>query len=137
MLKSTFTLLILVSAAMAQSSSDGSFSVHHSKHAKFSLSRAQMLEAESLYQSACVVVQQDFRVSTGVVHPRFTVVIGAETNEVHNMEEIRMKKWNPSMFAEGVVILAYHEELTADKIKQLGNRAVRYSNATVDVAGLK
>jgi len=49
------------------------------------------------------------------------------------MEEIRMKKWNPAMFAEGGVVLAYHDELTTDKIKQLGNRAVRYSNATIDV----
>ena len=137
MLKLMVTLLIAVSAAMAQSSSDGSFSVHHSKHANFSLSRVQMREAESLYQNACVVVQQDVRVSTEIVHPHFTVVVGAETNEVHNMEEIRMKKWNPTMFAEGVVILAYQQELTADKIKQLGNRAVRYSNATVDVAALK
>jgi hypothetical protein len=49
-----FTLLILVSAAMAQLSSDESFSVRHSKHANFSLSRDQMREAESLYHSACV-----------------------------------------------------------------------------------
>src|ERR1039458_2714241 len=137
MLKLMVTLLIVVSVATAQSSSDGSFSVHHSKHANFSLSRTQMREAESLYQSACVVVQQDFRVGTDVVHPHLTVVIGGESNEVHDMQEIRMKKWDPAMFAEGVVILAYHEQLTADKIKQLGNRAVRYSNATVDVAGLK
>jgi hypothetical protein len=137
MLKLMVILLIAVSAAIAQSSSDGSFSVHHSKHANFSLSREQMREAESLYHSACVVVHQDFHSSPGIVHPHFTVVIGAETNEVHNMEEIRMKKWNPTMFAEGVVILAYQQELTADKVKQLSNRAVRYSNATVDVAGLK
>lgn len=137
MLKLMVTFLIVLSTAMAQSSSDGSFSVHHSKHANFSLSRAQMREAESLYHSACVVVDQDFHSSPGPVHPHFTVVIGAETNEVHNMEEIRMRKWNPTIFAEGVVILAYQQELTADKVKQLGNRAVRYSNATVDVAALK
>src|SRR5579863_36982 len=137
MLKLMVTFLIVLSTAMAQSSSDRSFSVHHSKHANFSLSRAQMREAESLYKSACVVVQQDFRLSTNVVRPHFTVVIGAETNEVHNMEEIRMRKWNPTIFAEGVVILAYQQELTADKVKQLGNRAVRYSNAIVDVAALK
>src|SRR5579872_5900237 len=137
MFKPMVTLLIVVSAAIAQSSSDRSFSVHHSKHANFSLSRAQMREAESLYHSACVVVDQDFHSSPGPVHPHFTVVIGAETNEVHNMEEIRMRKWNPTIFAEGVVILAYQQELTADKVKQLGNRAVRYSNAIVDVAALK
>jgi hypothetical protein len=83
------------------------------------------------------LVHQDFHSSPSIVHPHFTVVLGAESNEVHNMEEIRMKKWNPAMFAEGGVVLAYHDELTTDKIKQLGNRAVRYSNATIDVAGLK
>jgi hypothetical protein len=137
MLKVMFTLLVLASAGLAQSSSDGSFSVHHSKHANFSLSPVQMREAESVYQSACAVVQHDFHRVAGELHPHFTVIVGADDNEVHGNAEIRMKKWNPLLFAEGVVVLAYYQVLTADVIKQLGNRAVLYSNATTDVAGLK
>jgi hypothetical protein len=148
MLKIMCTLLILASAGLAQSSSDGSFSVHHAKHANFSLTPTQMREAESLYQSACVVVQDDVRSSAGEFHlPHFTVVIGADSNEVrgnivHSNEaagqpEIRLKKWNPRVFAEGVVVLAFDQMLTSDLVAQLGNRAVRYSGATVDLSNLK
>jgi hypothetical protein len=144
MLKVMFALLLLASAGVAQSSSDGSFSVHNSKHENSSLSAAQMHEAESLYQSACGAVQNDFH-SAAELHPRFTVIIGAERNEVHSAGmkvddsrvQIWMKKWNPTVFAQGVVVLAFQELLTRDLITQLGNRAVSYSNATVDVAGLK
>jgi len=48
-----------------------------------------------------------------------------------------MKKWDPAMFAEGVVVLAFDWILTGDTITELGKRAVRSSNASVDVAGLK
>jgi hypothetical protein len=48
-----------------------------------------------------------------------------------------LKKWDPTLFALGVVVLAYYEALTSDVIKQLGQRAVRVSDATVDISGLK
>jgi hypothetical protein len=147
MLRVLFTLLVLASASLAQSSSDGSFSVRDSKHANFSLSPAQMHEAESVYRNVCAIVRHDFHSSVGELHPHFTVVIGADNNEVHGKmvqtdeaggsAEIWMKKWNPNVFAEGVVVLAFDQMLTTDVIKQLGMRAVRFSNATVDVAGLK
>jgi hypothetical protein len=136
MLKVIFTLLVLASACLAQSSSDKSFSVHHSKHADFSLSPAQMREAESLYRSACAVVQRDFHWGAEL-HPHFEVIIGASRDAVYSYGEITMKKWNPILFAQGVVILAFEELLPNDVVKQLGERAVRNSNATVDVAGLK
>jgi hypothetical protein len=146
MLKLIATLLVLASASLAQSSSDGSFSVHHSKHEKFSLSSAKMREAESLYRSACEVVQHEFGSSSGELHPHFRVVIGAKRNEVdltsRNNQlsgtiEIRLKKWNPMMFAEGVVVVAFKTMLTIDMIKQLSSRAVSYSGVTVDVAESK
>jgi hypothetical protein len=106
-----------------------------------------MREAESLYLSACAVVQHDFYRGAGELRPHFTVIIGADRNEVHSDQikensvpgqaEIWMKKWNPLMFAQGVTVLAFNQMLTKDVIKQLGDRAVRYSNATVDVAGFK
>lgn len=142
MLKIVFVLLALSFGGVAQTSSDGSFSVHHSNKANFSLSAAQMREAESIYHSACAVVQRNFQSGTGELHPHFTVTIGADRDEVHAMritgDEIWMKKWNPGIFAEGVVVLAFDQGLlTRDVIKQLGAQAVRYSNATVDVSGLK
>jgi len=148
MLRVMFTLLVLVSAGLTQTSSDGSFSVRHSKDPNFSLSPAQMREAESLYQSARATVQHDFHTGAGELHPHFTVIIGTDINRVlesaavvngvvNGKNEIWLKKWDPVLFAEGVVVLAFRELLTDDVIKQLGDRAVRLSSATVDVAGLK
>jgi hypothetical protein len=147
MLRVMFTLLILAPVGLAQSSSDGSFSVRHSKQANFSLSAAQMREAESVYKSACAVVLHDFHNSIGELHPHFTVVIGADRNEVHGFmvqskkvrgnAELWIKQWDPKVFAQGVVVLAFDELLTEDVINQLGSRAVRYSDATVNVVGLK
>ncbi len=143
MLKLMFTLLILASAGLAQSSSDGSFSVHHSKHANFSLSPAQMREAESLYQNACAAVQHEFHGGNGELHPHFTVILGKEANQVRtspmksDTDEIWMTKWDPAVFAEGVVVLAFDKLLTDVMVTQLSKRAILYSNATLDVAGFK
>lgn len=132
MLKIMFVLLALPLVALAQASSDQSFSVHHSKKATFSLSTVQMREAERLYKSACMVVQRDFQ--TADLRPHFTVIIGADRNEVHTESEIWMKEWNPMVFARGVVLIAL---LKTKAIDRLTDRAVRYSNATVDVSALK
>ncbi len=141
MLKTVFVLLALSLVGVAQTSSDGSFSVRHSDKANFSFNAAQMREAESIYHSACAIVQNDLQRSAGELHPRFTVTIGTKRNEVHAMrpegDEIWMARWDPMVFAEGVVVLAASQSLTRDMIKQMGVRAVRYRNATVDVSGFK
>ena len=141
MFKAMFVLLVLSSAGSAQSSSDGSFSVHHFTNANYSLKPAQMREAENIYHSACATVELDFHRAGSELHPRFTVVVGAEADQVHSRRiqagEIWMKKWDPTMFAQGVVVLAFDEMLTRDVILQLTNRALRQSNATVNVAGLE
>ena len=140
MLKIMFTLLVLASAGLAQSSRTGWFSVHHAKQANFSMSPAQMREAESVYQSACAAVQHDFRGGSGELHPQIDVTIGTDRDEIHVRAvraEIWMKKWDPLVFAQGVVILAFDQVLTADVVKELSIRAVRSSKAAVDVAGLE
>ena len=138
MVKTIFTLLILVSAGLAQTAADGSFSVRRAADASYSLSPAQMREAERLYQSACAVVQREFHSGAVKLRPHVTVIIGTERNEVHSGRtepgEIRMKKWDPITFTQGSVVLAFDGMLTNDVIVQLGNRAVRQNNATVDVA---
>jgi len=140
MLKAMLILLSLCSVGLAQSSADGSFSVHHLKNASYSLPPAQMQEAERIYHNVCTIVKHDFR-SSIELHPYFTVVIGAERNEVHSsharkVAEIWMKKWDPIIFAQAVVVVSFEEILTPEMIAQLGNRGVRQSNATVDVSDL-
>ena len=133
-----FTLLVLVSAGLAQTAADGSFSVRHATDASYSLNPAQMRQAERLYQSACAVVRREFHSGSVELRPHFTVVIGTERNEVHSRRtepgEIWMKKWDPTTFTQGSVVLAFDRILTHDVIVQLGNWVVQQNNATVDVA---
>jgi hypothetical protein len=141
MLIGMFIFLVLSSVGLAQSSSDGSFSVRHLKNASYFLKPAQMREAESIYRTACAVVRREFHGGPSELHPHFTVVIGAERNQVYTRhspaDEIWMKKWDPMVFAQGVVVLTFDEMLPPDLIVQLGNRAFRQSNDAVGVAGLK
>jgi len=135
-LKAVITVLLLVSACLAQSSSDGFFVVRRAtKHAS-SLTPAEMREAEKLYRYTCAAVHDDFHNGTEL-HPRFTVILGARRNEVHGEKEIWLTKWNPAMFAEGVVVVAFHDVLSADVIRRLARRALQYSDTMVDVVELK
>lgn len=141
--KTLLILLVLSLPALAQTSPDGSFSVRHLKKADFSLNSDQMRDAETIYRTACSVVQHEFLSgAAGELHLHFTVVIGAERNEVRSRritqaDEIWMKNWDPNVFAQGVVLLAVDQSLTPDVVRRLGMRAVRYSSAAVDVSGLR
>lgn len=134
MLKTFFAVIILVSAGLAQTSSDGSFSVRHSKLENFSLSPEQMRQAENLYKSACAVVQHDFHLDGRASHLHFTVVVGEEGNTLHTWDEIWMKKWDPDLFVQAVVLLELQH---FNVFKELSDRAVRYSHATTNVAEFK
>jgi hypothetical protein len=48
-----------------------------------------------------------------------------------------LEKWNPMLFAQAVVVVAFDHMLTSEMVAQLGKRAVRFSGATVNVADLK
>jgi hypothetical protein len=133
-------LLILSSLGFAQSSSDGSFSVHQLNNTRFPLKPAELIEAESIYHSACLVVQREFHKGANEPCPHFTVLVGAARNELQSKRthegQIRMKKWDLIVFAQGVVVLTFDQILARDMIVQLASQALRQSNA-VDVAGVK
>ena len=136
MLKAIATVMLLVATGIGQSSSSGFFVVRHVKKSDFSLTSAQMREAEKLYLSTCSVVQRDFP-GSGELRPRFTVLLGTDRDEVHGLTEIRLRQWNPGLFAQGVVILAFDQVLTSDVIRQMAKRGMQYANAVVDVHDLK
>jgi hypothetical protein len=133
MLKVIVMLLVFTSAVLAQSSSDGMFSVRDITQPNAVLTPAQMREAESIYQNACAVVQHDFH-STDLKHPHVDVIVGTDRDLVHGRSEIWMTKWDRDKFAEGIVLLVL---LNTDVIEQLSSRAVRYSNATISVSTMK
>ena len=136
MLKVLTTLFLYAGISFAQSSSDGMFVVQNLKKPGSLLTAAQMRQAEKLYQSACAVVKSDFHEATDL-RPRFTVILATDHNEVHGQSEIWLKQWNPTVFTEGVVVLAFDQVLTPKAIKQMGERAVRYTSATIDVADFR
>jgi hypothetical protein len=133
MVKVFVALLVVTSVAFAQSSSDGSFSVHDIAHSNAVLTPAQLREAESIYQNACAVVQHDFH-SGDLKHSHVDVIVGTDRDLVHGRSEIWMTKWNRDRFAQGIVLLLL---LNTDVIEQLGSRAVRYSSATINVSTMK
>jgi hypothetical protein len=135
MLKTVVAVIFLVSSSLGQSS-NSLFMVRHTKNPHFVLSAAQMGEAEKLYQSACVVVQQELH-SNKTLHPRFTVVLGSERNEIHGETELWLKEWNPKLFTEAVVVFSFYEMLPVDLKIQLTKRALQYGAATVDVTQLR
>jgi len=100
------------------------------------MSDARLHEAEKLYLSACEVVQRDFHV-VETVRPHFTLVLGAERNEFHNATTVWLKNWDPAMFTQAVVVMAYYQILTTDMQKQLTRRALEYANASISVNDLK
>ena len=133
MLKLIVALSLLTSTLIAQSSPDGSFSVRDNAHASAVLTPAQLHEAESIYQNACAIVQHDFH-SSDLKHPHVDVIVGMDRDLVHGRGEIWMTKWDRDKFAEGVVMLLV---LNTDVIEQLSTRAVRYSDATINVSAIK
>jgi len=133
MLKIIVALLLLTSTLVAQSSSNGSFSIHDIAHSNAVLTPAQLHEAESIYQNACAVVQHDFH-SSELKHPHVDVIVGTDRDLVHGRSEIWMKKWDRDKFAQGIVLLLL---LNTDVIEQLSSRAVRYSNTTINVSTMK
>jgi len=133
MWKVIVVMLVLTSAVLAQSSPNGSFSVHDIANANPVLTPAQLREAESIYQNACVVVEHDFH-SSDLKHPHVDVIVGTDRDLIHGRSEIWMTKWDRDKFAQGIVLLLL---LNTDVIEQLSSRAVRYSNATVNVSTMK
>jgi hypothetical protein len=135
MLKVFATLLLLAAASLGQDSPNHYFVVQQAGKSS-PASDARLHEAEKLYLSACEVVQRDFHMVESV-RPHFTVVLGTERNEFHTATTVWLKDWNPAMFTQAVVVMAYYQMLTTDMQKQLTRRALEYANASVNVGDLK
>ena len=91
-------------------------------------------EADRLYLSACSAVQTEFRTAVSV-RPNFTLVLGAEKNEVEfKTRQIRLTNWDPYLFTEGVVIFASEDLMDVKERMVMTRRAINLADATVNVA---
>jgi hypothetical protein len=92
----------------------------------------QNAEAVRVYLSSCAVVQREFGISHEL-RPAVTLVLGADKDVLaFDRREIRLKKWDPYLFAQGVVVLAFEELLPKKELLSVAKRAVTWADSTVD-----
>ena len=126
-IRSALGLLILVTSCMAQ---EGLTIKNRSKE------KVQETEVEKVYVAASAVVRQEFH-DQHLDNPVVTLVIGAEKDEMLSQErEIRLVRWNPYLFAQGVVMLAFQDLLPVQRKLNMTTRAVSQADATVAVQQL-
>ena len=93
-------------------------------------------EAEKIYSSACSVVEREFDVKHPL-HPQVRLVPGADKNEIWFVgREIRLTKWSPYAFAQGVVWLAFEDLMPSQQRLTIARRAVTWSDSTVKIQRL-
>lgn len=110
---------------------DRPFEIRDAHRQKFSYT-----EASKIYQLACGIVRREFNAS-GKVRPHFTLVLGAAKNQLSfPAREIRLKKWDGFLFAQGVVLLAFNDLLPTDEVLRLSKRAVTVADGVVNVHDL-
>jgi hypothetical protein len=96
-------------------------------------SQAWPTDAEKIYVTACSAVERELRMSHPL-RPRVTLVLGARENGAYlDPREIRLSKWDPYMFAQGVVFFAFDELLPERERRAVAKRAVNLVDATVAV----
>jgi hypothetical protein len=96
----------------------------------------QPADAEKIYMSACLAVEREFRI-TRPIRPSLTLVVGADENGAYwGPREIRLTKWNPNFFAQGVVMFAFEDLLPDGERVAVAKRAISWAGSTVNVKGL-
>jgi hypothetical protein len=90
-------------------------------------------DAQKIYASACTIIRRQVG-ATHQPNPRILLVLGAEKDEaLWQKREIRLKKWNPFLFAQGTVLFAFDDVIAGQKL-EMAKRAVAWSQATIDIA---
>ena len=98
--------------------------------------RVSTPEAEKIYFSACSVVREEFDVKRPIL-PRVKLVLGTRKNGVlWDEREIWLTKWNPVLFAQGVVMLAFADIMTGDRRMVMTKRAMNWADSTVEIERL-
>jgi hypothetical protein len=98
-LRCTIAVLVFATAGLAQDSLIVAADV-----------KPQVREtAETIYVAACAAVEHEFG-STHQRNPKVILVLGAKKDAVDwEQGEIRLRKWDPYLFAQGVIALAYRQ----------------------------
>ena len=120
--------ILSVTLAIACSGQQALVSVSSSGTQKWSSA-----EVTKIYLSACSAVQREFGNSM-VLRPPIRLLLGANKDAVDfNNKRVLLKRWDRTLFAQGVVILALEDLLTPQRKMIMTNRAVNLAEATVDI----
>lgn len=93
-------------------------------------------EAHRVYESACLAVQRESRI-VDPTRPKITLIVGAHENRAYTeCNEIRAINWDPELFAQGVVVIAFHELLTESKRISVAKRTLIGATSVVDARAL-
>ena len=126
-IRATLSLFVLVTGCLAQ---EGLTIQNNSKE------KVPDTEVEKIYVSACTVVRQEFH-DGNLINPSITLVLGGDKDDiVSNEREIRLIKWNPYLFAQGVVILAFQDLLPVQRKLTMTSRALSQAEASIAVQNL-
>lgn len=98
--------------------------------------QVRQTDANRIYSSACLAVEREFRINDPI-RPEVTLILGAHENRAYTeSKEIRLINWDPELFAQGVVVIAFHELLPESKRKSVAKRAVTWASSVVDTRTL-
>lgn len=122
--KYPFPVALLLILLGVQFSSGQNFSVRNPKGLNF-----PEAEANRIYQSAADAIQKEFHQSEAV-RPQFTLMLGADKNHLEGTE-LRLIKWDSSVFAQGVVLLSFQQLMSRDRTIRLVQRTISQANALI------
>lgn len=122
------TAILFMTLAIACSGQEAFVSVSSNGKEKWSSA-----EVTKIYLSACNAVQREFG-NGMVLRPSIGLLLGADKNAVDfDNKRVLLKRWDRSLFAQGVVVLAFEDLLTPQRRIIMTNRAVHLAEATVDI----
>ena len=95
--------------------------------------KVPVAEAEKIYLSACSAIQRQFG-GNHVPRPQVTLIVGADSDQAHwDHREIRLIKWDPYLFAQGVVFFAFEDLMSTEQRIAVAKRAVTWGDSIVEV----
>jgi hypothetical protein len=98
--------------------------------------QVRQADANKIYSSACLAVEREFRI-IDPIRPEVTLILGAHENRAYTeSKEIRLIDWDPELFAQGVVVIAFRELLPESKRKSVAKRADTWASSVVDARTL-
>jgi len=114
------------------------FEVSNPKHLQFNSQ-----EAVKSYLQSVSEVETEYHLLQHVT-PKFALVLGVDKNcivwpngKTSQGGEIRLSRWDPRIFRQGVIALSINELLRPENVARLELRIERIEEAMVDVRDLK